>query len=639
MKNYIFMMARAFVIALIVLTPAATILASDITNADFYGTITVSNNSSTTRSNTATVISGANSSALIAGGYLISTANNCAIQYSGADVVFMPGFNVDPWVVYTATIGPNTNLLDVFYTKGVSGGQIRYFPGPTGMSVASSPSLNIQGSGNYTASILFNPTSTDDLLYVPGAVRLTGTGAGTVAASVLGTGAGGTTFPTIASSSNNTGAGVTNLTVTMPAGYAAGDLIIALVSLAAGGPPAITPPAGWTQLYNCTPSAAMRSGAWYKVADGAEGGSVTFVAGAAASYSSVAVRINLGTYTGVPVAGVAEIGGGAPDPPSLTSGFGAVDTLWLACVDSDAAQAGWSAGYNLVGNAGNAGYRSYMAKRNATAATENPGAWATASAHGSDTIAIKGFGVVATVTSGAIAAGEHVFQAYKTGADWGLKIDSNVAVTTAYATNISAATGPIIWCEGTIATYVEDLKVYKAGALTGYWYWEYGATFTDHSGNGNTATPSFRTTSSDAIVSAILSSFYPSHEDKAPSFVVGIGPNFLSENITISGNFTAGNVSLAYPGSAIIQQLVDQTGVPYQIPSTFIATFLIIVLSMATSYFLKSNAGVSLFVKSTVNTAGYGIAVALHIYDWWQLFFFFIFEVSFWFAAAERKNV
>jgi hypothetical protein len=242
------------------------------------------------------------------------------------------------------------------------------------------------------------------------------------------------------------------------------------------------------------------------------------------------------------------------------------------------------------------------------------------------------------ISTGVIPEGERIISVYADGVNLGITVDAT-AYTTPFAGSIPAGTGNITFCSSDITPYINSIKVYKSGALTGYWYWEYGPVFYDHSGNGNTAIPSFRTTSSNSYITATFSAFYPVAEAKAPAFSVGLGPDFLSTNITISGNFTTGNITITYPGSEILRQLTSQTGVPYQLPSTFIATFLILVASMATSAFLKSHAGVSLFVKSIVNSAGYGIAVALQIYDWWMLIFFFIFEVSFWFAASERKNV
>jgi hypothetical protein len=45
------------------------------------------------------------------------------------------------------------------------------------------------------------------------------------------------------------------------------------------------------------------------------------------------------------------------------------------------------------------------------------------------------------------------------------------------------------------------------GVLRGSWEWQYAATFTDLSGNSNDATPSFRTTTTDADVSVSVISY------------------------------------------------------------------------------------------------------------------------------------
>jgi len=55
---------------------------------------------------------------------------------------------------------------------------------------------------------------------------------------------------------------------------------------------------------------------------------------------------------------------------------------------------------------------------------------------------------------------------------------------------------------GNEPTYMEYFELEISGVQTCYIDWEYGATFTDDSGNGNDATPVFRTTASDADLSA-----------------------------------------------------------------------------------------------------------------------------------------
>jgi hypothetical protein len=111
------------------------------------------------------------------------------------------------------------------------------------------------------------------------------------------------------------------------------------------------------------------------------------------------------------------------------------------------------------------------------------------------------FTTVASVTTPVIPAGEIVVQEYISVGSIGIKIGNSPATTAAYAGNISASTN-LIFLSNNATPYCNDIKVLKNGAVTGHWYWEYGATFTDHSGNGNTATPSFRTTSYSGNVTA-----------------------------------------------------------------------------------------------------------------------------------------
>ena len=77
-------------------SPIAAI-ASDISNALYFGTIIISNNS-TANTNVATVAN-ISTTNLITGQYLNATANNCVVRNSsGADIPFMPGYTpTNPW--------------------------------------------------------------------------------------------------------------------------------------------------------------------------------------------------------------------------------------------------------------------------------------------------------------------------------------------------------------------------------------------------------------------------------------------------------------------------------------------------------------------------------------------------------------
>ena len=109
-------------------------LASDITGALFSGTLRITD-SGGTASGVSTNFS-LNTTALIANGYAKSDLSDVAIRNGSDDVAFMPGYGSNPWVVYVPTIGSGQNLNYGFYTNNVTGGKIRYFPGPAGMSTA-----------------------------------------------------------------------------------------------------------------------------------------------------------------------------------------------------------------------------------------------------------------------------------------------------------------------------------------------------------------------------------------------------------------------------------------------------------------------------------------------------------------------
>jgi len=59
-----------------------------------------------------------------------------------------------------------------------------------------------------------------------------------------------------------------------------------------------------------------------------------------------------------------------------------------------------------------------------------------------------------------------------------------------------------IFVENGAMPYMEYTSITIDGDVAGYWKWEYGTTFDDQSVNNNTATPSFRTTSSDTDLTA-----------------------------------------------------------------------------------------------------------------------------------------
>lgn len=124
-------------------------LASDISNAQYYGTIIVSNNSTAT-TNVATTAN-ISTTNLIDGNYINAGANNTALRNaSGADVPFMPGYTPDgnPWAMWVPTIGANSYLSYILYTANSTGGDLNFFPDDGGMTTPDDATLEL--GANFT---------------------------------------------------------------------------------------------------------------------------------------------------------------------------------------------------------------------------------------------------------------------------------------------------------------------------------------------------------------------------------------------------------------------------------------------------------------------------------------------------------
>ena len=94
-------------------------------------------------------------------------------------------------------------------------------------------------------------------------------------------------------------------TVATPAGTTAGDLlIIAVVVDGIANTPSL---AGFTELYNLPTETYAIGAAWYKIADGTEGASITITVGGPTTYVACAAY-RIGSYSGVPEAVFTDTG-------------------------------------------------------------------------------------------------------------------------------------------------------------------------------------------------------------------------------------------------------------------------------------------------------------------------------------------
>lgn len=253
---------------------------------------------------------------------------------------------------------------------------------------------------------------TENAVTSPGSVTISGDG-----------------YPVVASTntSSKDNQGNTPAVISLPSGIQPGDLILIFYSDGSnsGNDPAL--PAEYTLFYSNESTsgggstANLYRAAWYKIANGTEGATVSTTNNIPDRSAHTTYRISGGTYLGFPVASTADTGtDDNPDPPSLTSGFGAVPTMWIATSHSAGdgtvtAPTNYTA--NLIvghsGGTGNAHATTGTSHRFTTAASENPGQYDLAAdrVHAAWTVAIQGIGVSGTypnpVVVGAISGSQN----------------------------------------------------------------------------------------------------------------------------------------------------------------------------------------------------------------------------------------
>ena len=119
------------------------------------------------------------------------------------------------------------------------------------------------------------------------------------------------------------------------------------------------------------------------------------------------------------------------------------------------------------------------------------------------------------------------------------------------------------WVIGSSVTpYIEYWELDVAGVQKCYIDWEYSDTaFTDDSGNGNTAVPTFRTTASDNVTAELIS-YQPVEEAKLPYFtMVGELPTLLNPDEFDAGMYTDGDYT-HIPGAEAVNEILVESDVP-----------------------------------------------------------------------------
>lgn len=434
-------------------------------------------------------------------------------------------------------------------------------------------------SGNITVSGYFNPTSTGDIYSKGTAVRCYGNGDGTLTLNAIATLHGAAT-PVIASENTTTGGSGTSHVVGLPSGIVSGNLLVVAIGTNSS---TLNTPSGWTQLFKNASTGEFA--VYYKVASGTEGTSVTITSPGACWFGSHSYRIT-GSSNEI-VCGVTASGTSAnPDPPNLTSGWGAVNTLWLSTAyDVPSTVTGGSAGYtNTIFTSGAGGPSMVIGYKAAASASENPGTCTLGAPQAwlANTIAISPADISSSVTSGVIPAGERIISSYLSGGNLGIQVDGGVPVTVAYAGSITNNANNWIFCNVNIFSYIDYVKEYVSGVQQLYFAPNtiiIGTTLPDREATGGVNNGTFTWGTNPASISVEIgrltfSSTYTSGTSITSPDVVGV----VGDGI---GSIARPNSDLVMPGNEFYPS-VNTIATLSNIPIVMIWWFISFVIAILT---------------------------------------------------------
>lgn len=448
---------------LILLGIGGAAVASDISNALYYGIIRATN-SGTLADDVAVNVS-INTPSWITNGFVNSSVNNTAVRVGSTDIAFQPGYNTNPWIVYFDSISANTSEDVRLYTN-TTGGKMRYFPDTSGMSVIDHASMEPGSTFSVNASGYFQ-AGTITASMSPASTQLTVTGAGDATALTPSTGSNYQCVDETYGSPNDTDyVYTTNDTVlidyyeiqdgSIPAGAAIDSVTVYFRTK-------------WTDEANYSRPYLRLSGT--NTAGTEITNTSSFV-----TYSESLSRPGGGTWQVSDIADL-QVGIGLRAPNGMA---------WCSQVSVVVA-------YHIEAEA-------------------------------------------------SITAGEHDLIVASDGTDLTITIDESEGDSAATGGS-SITNNANAWyfakagyvCDKSAAfsitgtmLYVESISVDVSGSPAAAWVWQYGAAFED-SINSNDATPTFRTTSSDADVTAELISFQPISNAAVDSETASTWPTVMED--------------------------------------------------------------------------------------------------------------
>ncbi|MEA4878858.1 hypothetical protein SDC9_42708 [bioreactor metagenome] len=443
-----------------VLIGPGTILASDITDAIYRADIQATNSSYTAMKVSAPFTWSVQS--LLDGYYINSGFTNLALRDSnGQDIAFMPGWDTNPWMFYINQISQNSVLNYSLYTGGETamGGKLAYFPDTAGMTIADASSLELENSFEIEISGYFDTI-------------------GEVGASPV-LKAGGLSITIDAEQQISVG------------NYSDENLTIAGNSWEGTSCYGTT---WYGQTFSLTNNVILSGFNLYCKKIGSPTGNLDYYLYATSGGLPTGSALASGSILASTVSTSAGLKSLVfTTPVSLTAA-----TTYAVVFSCPSGTSSNRISYWYTNNSSYAGGQQI---------SSNSGTSWTGSATVDIYITLSGAYLNPLVSASDVAAGEHIVKTNLSGGTINLYIDGVLADSAAFAGSISDnANNWVIGANGSMP-YLYYAKITVGGVLRGSWAWEYSDTFTDLSGNGNDATPSFKTISTDADVSAAIISY------------------------------------------------------------------------------------------------------------------------------------
>ena len=432
-------------------------------------------------------------------------------------------------------------------------------------------------------------------------------------------------FPQVAAvNGGNDAVGDTSHTVNLPAGIIADNLLIVL--FVSDGNPTITFPGGWTELFQDDNGGAVTFGAWYRIADGGEGGTITVTTSNTQQAAHTSYRIT--DYQGVPEVGTSAIGNNnRPDPPSLTPTWGALNTLWFAVVGYDNARVttvypvNYINGRNDISNGGADGAGVGSAERDLNAASEDPGTFSLnlADQWVTNIIAIQpGVNVLATVTIAGVVSGEHTVTVLADTVNLSISVDGSIPagaeIVALAGASVPDNANDYVWGQNNVAPYLDYITLDVASVeILRYEPVAFivGTTLPDETGAAQDGTITWGANPGNVTVT--LGSLIP---DVDPFAGLTLDPPDIAGDIVDPADMFPTDVSMGTPGTIFDQIFIDMAAIANNTPIQLVWWFvygLVSVLTIAIVYKGSHHLALAGFAQVVVG----GMFVAAGIVPFW----------------------